>query len=223
MQRRPLAPWLLAVALVAASACTGVPEATPTATPEGQAVRPAATPTPSPTPTPLAAEPAPPFELAADPVHVLDTDNAPILSTEPRGVDETAAEQAAQDATAVLEAFLNAQYTDPATWFSEAPLAALLTDGAQQALGDEERRGLGVLDLDVQRVEPGPASVDPMVTMHGSTPRHVTLTFHAALVGVLTSGAEIAITQAGHAVFVPDGHGWRAQAVDVTLEREEEP
>jgi hypothetical protein len=88
-----------------------------------------------------------------------------------------------------------------------------------ELLDDKSRRGLGVLPLDVDRTVTGDAAVrKAVVVMDDDRPLTVTLDFVAQVTATLTDGTETPIVQRGQVVLVPTEDGWRARAVDVSIE-----
>jgi hypothetical protein len=152
----------------------------------------------------------------------VSTDNAPILSVPPRPVDETRAKQAVEGATKVLAGFLNTQFVDTRYRFSGKALDRLLTPAVAELLDDKSRRGLGVLALDVEGTVTGDAAVrKAVVVMDTDRPLTVTLDFVAQITATLTDGTETPVVQRGQVVFVPTEDGWRARALDVSIEAPE--
>lgn len=181
--------------------------------------------TDTPTATPAPAPTAEPFEVRlveADGLALLSTDNAAIVSRDSLPADERVAGDAAEIARAAFEQYLNAQFVDPDTRFGAEPIEALLTPAARDALTDEDRAALGLLDLDVAHVETGAAEADPVVTMHGDRPRNVTLKVAANLTVVAPDDTETPLRLRGQMLFVPTTDGWLVGAVDVRLVEEEQ-
>jgi hypothetical protein len=152
-------------------------------------------------------------------VAIVSTDNAPILSVPTTPVDEARAKQAVEDATKVLAGFLNTQFVDTRHRFSGKAIERLVTPAVGELLDDKSRRGLGVLPLDVDRTVTGDAAVrKAVVVMDADRPLTVTLDFVAQVTATLTDGTETAVVQRGQVVLVPIEDGWRARAVDVSIE-----
>lgn len=221
MPTRCLLRCLVVIMLLATVACSGRFDE-PTESPEDRVVRPTAEPTPTPTPAPAVAAGAP-FSIDLADVQVLDDDNFAMLSVAPAGVDEGAAQAAAEAAAERLGAYLDAQFTDPDTWFTAAGFDGLLTPRAQALLEDDARRALGDLDLDVRTVETGAVTVEPMVALSEAAVRNVTLTFSASFAATLADDSRVDMRQRGHAVFVQGEGGWQADTVDITLEQDGGP
>lgn len=158
-----------------------------------------------------------PFDLDIHRIRLVNADNAEIVGGRPTPVDHGAAERAVEACRAKLEAFLNAQFVDEGTWFSEAPLAQLLTPRAQASLTAADRAGLGVIAPDVARTFTGPTSAVAQVVIEGSKTHLVHLWYATKLTVELADGTTSAVDQRGSVTFSLTGDGWRAQAVDVDL------
>lgn len=187
---------------------------TPTATPS-----PPAAPTPTPTPEPEAE----PFEVRVtqhEALPIVSTDNAAIVSRESLPTDERVAADAVEIARTAFEDYLNAQFVDPDTRFGPEPIDALLAPAARASATEADRAALGQIDADVARVVTGRAEVDPMVTMHGDSPRNVTLRVAANLALVDGDGGETPLELRGQMIFVPTADGWLVGAADVRLVEE---
>lgn len=208
--------------LTPTSAPAPMPAPTPTSTPTPTPAPippPTATATPAPTedPTPTP-PPAERFSIPVGPVEVISADNAATLSADPREPDQARGGQAVEDAVDVLAAYLDAQFVDQGTRFSEAALAGFLTSEAEALLEPGALRGLGVWDLDVGHTETGDAAVDKaLVVMDGDRPLTVTLSYAASLRVTLADGTSSPVTQRGQAAMLPTEGGWRAHAVDVRI------
>lgn len=157
------------------------------------------------------------FDLRVERIRVTGMDNAEILGVAATPVRDEAASAAVRGARRVLLDFLNAQLLAEATRFSAGPVDALLTDRAKAVVTPEDRAGLGQLDLPVERTKRGPASATATVLVHGDAPHAVTLAY-TALLTIVASDGESPVKQHGTITFVPTDEGWRAEAVDVSLE-----
>lgn len=187
---------LLALAGCAADASrdllAGLPKPTPTPAP-------AATPTPAPTPT--GPQPAAPFALTIAEVRVANASNGALFGVAQAPADPAAANQAADAAGAALTAFLNAQFTDPATWFSDAGIAALV-DPAR--LDEPTRQALGQLaGTAVQAVTTGSATATADVVIDGTVLEAVTLTYATTMDVTLPTGESGPVEHAGVITFSP--------------------
>jgi len=184
---------------VAVAACQAAPEASPGASDRGDGA-------------------GAPFDLTVEDIVIVGMDNAGILGvagTPPSDAAAAAAVSAARDA---LGAFLNAQLVDEATRFSAAPVDQLLSARARATASENDRAGLGQVDLPVARTITGPASAVAEVLLHGEEVHAVTLSFNALLTVELAGGTASAAKQSGAMTFLPTEEGWRADAVEVTIE-----
>lgn len=152
MRARPLPARavVLLLLLLLVSACRGAPEPTPTTPPP-----------PDPTqPDPLA--------LAIEDIQLVPMGNGEILTGTGEAVDTDAAERAVEATASALERFLNAQFVDEGTRFSEGPARALLQPGVFDALPPEQRAAMGVQYQPVMGVLPGRATGTASVLFHGA-------------------------------------------------------
>jgi hypothetical protein len=173
-------------------------------------------PSPSPSPPPPEAEP---FAVELTHIDMVSTSHAEIVGVPPPPADHAAVELAADRARRVLERYLDAQFADADTRFSDDALPVLLTARAQEALRDEDRLALGALGYGGAWTAPGPATAQATVLFDGPTVELITLEFEAQLqVGFVARPGTRAVTQRGALVFVPTEDGWRVDAVDVTLD-----
>lgn len=161
--------------------------------------------------------PSAPFNLRVERIRVAGMDNAEILGTAAIPVRDEAASAAVRGAREVLATFLNAQFVDEGTRFSAGPIDALLTNRAKAILTEEDRAGLGHLNLAVEKTKRGPASATATVLVHGDAPHAVTLAY-TALLTIVADDGERPVKQHGTVTFVPTDTGWLAEAVDVSLE-----
>ncbi|MDP8971099.1 MAG: hypothetical protein M3N52_11525, partial [Actinomycetota bacterium] len=159
-----------------------------------------------------------PFNLLIASIDAQPMGNSEIVTGVPDLPDPEAVRIATESARAALEAYLNAQFVAAATRFSAAPLDGLLSPRAAAVLDDNARRGLGVLDLPVRGGVTGPAIAHAVVLVEGPAAYAVTLSYEAHLEVVLGDGTRGPLIQRGTMAFVPIGGGYRAEAVDVTLE-----
>lgn len=193
--------WVVAVLLCA----TAVAACTPGVAPSGD-------------PLTQPGQPSGPFEVRIDDIKVSGMDNAEILGRPATPIPDEGAEAAAAGARDALGRFLTAQLVDEATRFSAAPIDALLTDRARAALTEEDRAALGQLDLAVDRTITGPAATTATVLMDGPSPHAATLGYTALATVVAEDGTRAGVRYTGTMTFVPTEDGWRAEAVDVSLE-----
>lgn len=134
--------------------------------------------------------------------------------------DPVAATQAVEAARVTLEDYLDRTFVDEATRFSDRGVADLLTPGTAALMTDESRAALGLLDLaPVAFTATGPASAQATVSIDGVAVLSVALTYEAALSVAYADGTAGPLVQRGTVVFVSTDVGWRASAVDVTLDR----
>jgi hypothetical protein len=171
--------------------------------------------TPAPTVTP--ASPSVPFDLAMEVADVTAMDDDGLFglkATIPQG----AADTATQEITDVLERYLDAEFVTPETRFSAQPLSDLLSRNALDALSDDDLAGLGVLGISVRQVRAERAVSTARVLTSGSDVALVTVRYAATAWVVTDDGASVPLHQRAEMVFVPQDGGWRAEAVDATLE-----
>ena len=201
---------------------------TPEAAPERAAVRPsptvaapeptATTPTPTPTPWPKPT-PAPPRPIEVS-VERLDTellDNAALRGGQARPFEAPAVLAAAEGVRVALERYLNAQFVNPRTRFGPEPVEALVAGGPAAALPADQRRALGVLDVDVDNVRARPVAADVLVLVDGSDVLTAAASYTAEVTIEGPSGRNL-LTQEATLVFASTPDGWRAEAVDVSLQ-----
>lgn len=200
--------WVVAVLLCAAtvSACTSADDDT---------ARPGQPPSDSQVEV---AGPAQPFSLRVENIRLVGMDNAGLLGRAGTPVDNDAAETAVRGARDRLRAFLNAQLVDENSRFSAEPIDRLLTGAARALISADDRAALGELDLSVERTITGPAAASATALMHGGAPHAVTLAYTALLTVVADDESSSSMKQTGTITFVPTDDGWRAEAVDVSLE-----
>lgn len=177
----------------------------------------------APSPTPQTTTPARPFDLEVARITVVGMDNAAILGTGRDPSDNAVAEDAVAAARDVLAAFLDSQFVAEDTRFSAAPIDAMLSARARDALTAEDRAGLGQVALPVDRTVTGPASTVAQVLMDGDQAHAVTLSHNALFTVVLEDGSESSVKHSGTMTFQPFDEGWRADAVEVTTDLPEAP
>lgn len=159
-----------------------------------------------------------PFTLLIASIDAQPMGNGEILTGVPDVPNPEAVRIATESARAALEAYLNAQFVAAPTRFSVAPLDGLLSPRAAAVLDDSARRGLGVVDLPVRGGVSGPAIAHAVVLVEGPAAYAVTLSYEAHLEVVLDDDTRGPLIQRGTMTFVPIGGGYRAEAVEVTLE-----
>ncbi|CAN5116105.1 hypothetical protein BH23ACT9_BH23ACT9_30570 [soil metagenome] len=173
---------------------TQVPGTKPTATP---------VPTPVPTEEPGKHQPLPqsqPFAVAIDEVRVTSGSNGALFGVAPTPWDPAAATQAVDAAAAVLDRFLNAQFVDRDTYWSDAGVAVLLDPAA---VDPATRQALGALDgHEVLGTVTGSASATADVVLDGSTLQAVTLTYATTLELILADGTG-SVAHRGVITFTP--------------------
>lgn len=211
---------LAACLLVLLPACTGGTQDEPERTVTGAGDRGAGDAGDAPAESPTPTEPPPqPLRVQVTDIHILDMDNASILGTGPTRVDNQAVLEATRGAADALEAYLNAQFIDPDSRFSAAPVTGLLTGPAQAALTDADRAGLGEANVWAERTSGEPVAAQATVLAHGATVHQVRLGYEARVrVRAPGQARGRTLVQHGDIVFVPREHGWFAQAADVTLD-----
>lgn len=210
-RRRTALASLLIVVLVLASAC--IADEGGDATPEGSGDLDEAD---------EASEGAP-FTLDVHRIRMVGASNAEILGTDASPPEPAAAEQAVEATRKTLENFLNAQFVDEATRFSEEPLQALLGPRARGSLTDADRAGLGVVDLPIEKTFTGPTSTVAQVVLEGSDVRLVHLFYVTKLSVEFADGARSPVDMRGSMTFMPTEEGWRAEAVEVDLDMPDAP
>lgn len=164
-----------------------------------------------------------PFNLDVHRIRLVNADNAEIRGTEATPADHAAAEQAVEAARKKLETFLNAQFVEEETRFSDQPLGPLLTPRAEASLTAADRAGLGAVDTPVARTFTGSASAVAQVVLEGSNTHLVHLWYATTLRAELEDGTRTPVDQRGSVTFLPTDEGWRGEAVEVDLTLPEAP
>lgn len=164
-----------------------------------------------------------PFNVDIHRIRLVGAGNAEIRGTDSTPTDHDAAQQAVEAARKRLEIFLNAQFVDEETRFSEQPLGPLLTPRAEESLTDADRAGLGVIATPVARTFTGSASAVAQVVLEGSNTHLVHLWYATTLRAELEDGTTTPVDQRGSLTFLPTDEGWRAEAVEVDLKLPEAP
>jgi hypothetical protein len=210
---------LLCCALMAAASCSsGEPVAQPTTEPP-QTFEPAPEPEPEPDPE------ATPFRVALLGVKPLTSSNAAMFGRTTEPADGDTADKAARDVLDVLQTYLDAQFRDADTRLSAAPVEALLTPRALDALDDASRRALGDVDLPVTWTVTGPANARARVLFAGDKVISVAVSYDARLWAAVDEGRDAPLTmlsQRGSLLFTWTPDGWRADAVDLLLDAPED-
>lgn len=169
-------------------------------------------------PAPQTASPARPFDLEVVRITVVGMDNAAILGAAKAPSNNEVAEDAVAAARDVLAAFLDSQFVAEDTRFSAAPIDAMLSVRARDALTADDRAGLGQVALPVARTVSGPASTVAQVLMDGDQAHAVTLSHNVLFTVVLEDGTSSPVKQSGTMTFLPSDEGWRADAVEITTD-----
>lgn len=164
-----------------------------------------------------------PFNLDIHRIRLVNADNAEIRGAETTPADHAAAERAVEAARKKLETFLNAQFVDEETRFSEQPLGPLLTPRAKASLTEADRTGLGAIDTPVARTFTGSASAVAQVVLEGSNTHLVHLWYATTLRAELEDGTTTPVDQRGSVTFLPTDEGWLGEAVEVDLSLPEAP
>lgn len=220
----PMRPHLLlaaAVAVCALAACSGAdPVVEPTDEPTVEAT---ATPDEPPTEPAVAGDPV---TVAVGYVDVQLLDNAVLRGQDQREPADGVVEDAVEQARAAVERYLTTQFVEPGTRYGDAGHTALLVEGAADDLDEEERRGLGELDLAVTASPVGPFDAQAVVLTDGDDLLSVTMVYDVSFTLDDGTGEEGQLRQHGHLLFPadqPDAESWRAELLELTLELPEEP
>lgn len=164
-----------------------------------------------------------PFNLDIHRIRLVGADNAEIRGAGSTPADHEAAKRAVEAARKRLETFLNAQFVDEKTRFSDQPLGPLLTPRAKDSLTNADRAGLGAIDTPVARTFTGSASAVAQVVLEGSHTHLVHLWYATTLRAELQDGTMTPVDQRGSVTFLPTDEGWRGEAVEVDLTLPEAP
>lgn len=205
--RRP--GWMLLLLLVAAATLAFLLSRTVPTDPSTTA--------PAPAPNAPQAPASVPFDVTVEVTHVRSMDNDGLFgkgAAVPDGAPDAAAQQVAE----VLQRYLDAAFVLPETRFTDQPLAGLLSPRASAALSQEDLAGLGALDVAVQQARAEPVTATAQVLTSGADAVVVEIRYDARAQVVADDGAEVPLRQRSTMVFVPDGDGWRAEAVDAVLD-----
>ncbi|HWB71286.1 MAG TPA: hypothetical protein VG452_03645 [Egibacteraceae bacterium] len=167
--------------------------------------------------------PLQPFRLLIASIDAQTMGSGAILGAPADLLNPEAVRIATEASRAALEGYLNAQFVTADTRFSAAPVDGLLGPRAAALLDDTARRGLGVVDLPVLGGVTRHAIAHAVVLVEGPAAYAVTLSYEAVLEVTLGDGGSGPVVQRGSMTFVPIGGGYRAEAVDVTLELPQEP
>lgn len=171
--------------------------------------------TPSPAPTaspttlgPLAQGTA--LLTAVEQVHTIAGDNHALFGGPSRPINQAAANRAVNLASDALNAFLNAQFVNRDTMFSEAGIAVLVAPGA---LDQATREALGLINAGpvntakinrdtILGTRTGSASAVADVLIDGDVVQAVTLRY-ASTVDLVTTEGEGPVSHVGVITFVP--------------------
>jgi hypothetical protein len=130
----------------------------------------------------------------------------------PQGAVDTATQQIAE----ALDGYLDAQFVTAETRFSDRPLSQLLSQRALDALSD--LAGLGALGISVRQVQAEPVTAKARMLTSGEDVTLVTVRYDARALVVSDNGASVPLHQRATMVFVREDGGWRAEAIDATLD-----
>lgn len=182
---------------------------------------PLAAPSPSVTASPERVAQAKPFTVtvAAARGQSLDSTN---MYGRPQTEKPNVVKSATNQATKVLERYLNRQFVVPKSRFSAKPLVALLSGQARRGLTKADRAALGVARLKPLGGGAGKARVRSLVLHRGNTPHVVTIRYRATIPLILDEKPQ-KLVQQGTMVFASTQKGWRADMVDVRLSLPQPP
>lgn len=182
----------------------------------------------APAPSEPAASPSPdpgaqPFQLKIAGARGVRIDSSNLYGREaPEKPDVV--KDAATRAGEELQRYLNAQFIDPKTRFTEQPLRELFTPLAFSTLDKDDRAALGVSSLKVLGGEDSKATARATVMHLGDDPYAVTLKYRATTKLILSDDKPHPVVQEGTMVFAPvEGGGWRADMADVRLSLPDAP
>ncbi|MGI9016860.1 MAG: hypothetical protein ACR2HR_07125 [Euzebya sp.] len=186
---RRLVPLLCFLLLIVGACTTVVPVRV------GSDTAAKATPTPTPTPIPTPTQPpepqplpqAAPFRTAVDEVRVKTSDNHELFGAAATPIDQGAVNHAVNLASDGLNRFLNSQFVNRDTLFSDAGITALVNPAA---LDEATRAALGsITGVQVLGTRTGSASATADVIIDGSVVEAVTLSYASTLELVLVEGS----------------------------------
>ena len=185
----------------------------------GNRDEPVATPTQAPTATASPEPPAPPepqpFKVTLQAVRDQPMDHNYILGREPDRNGDLV-NNAARNAVALVERYLNAAFVTPKTRFTTTALPVLLTDQARTQLRTSDKRALGVGLPEIAGADRQRATARVTVMHNGASVSAMTVKFAAAM-RVHRAGATSTLRQTGVLVLRKTPDGWLADMIEVQL------
>jgi hypothetical protein len=174
-------------------------------------------------PLPPSAPPEPdiaasvPFDVTMDVAEVATMDNGELLGRQTT-IPEHAVDTATRQIDDVLTRYLDAEFVADETRFSDDPLDDLLSRRASNALSDDDRAGLGALGLSVQAVQGAPVTATARILTSESDVVVAAVRYDAHASIVTDDGEIVPLRQRATAIFVREGEGWRAEAMNTVLD-----
>jgi hypothetical protein len=158
-----------------------------------------------------------PFDVAVEVADVATMDNDELFGKD-TAIPDRAVHIATREVDEVLTRYLDAEFVTAQTRFSDGPLADLLSERASDALSEDDRAGLGALELSAQEVQAEPVAATARVLTSGSDVVVVAVRYDARALVVTDNGDTVTLRQRATMVFVPEDGGWRAEAINAVLD-----
>jgi hypothetical protein len=158
-----------------------------------------------------------PFDVAVEVADVATMDNDELFGKD-TAIPDRAVHIATREVDEVLTRYLDAEFVTAQTRFSDGPLADLLSQRASDALSEDDRAGLGALELSAQEVQAEPVAATARVLTSGSDVVIVAVRYDARALVTTHDGDRVPLRQRATMVFVPEDGGWRAEAINAVLD-----
>jgi hypothetical protein len=122
-------------------------------------------------------------------------------------------------ATTALAGYLQRQFVDAGTRFGPEGLTALIGEEAAERVGEDQRRALGELALEVQGTNAEPVVAQAVVLTDGDELLSVTMIYELDVEVTLADGSTERLRQRGQLLFpAQEGEAWQAEMLEMDLE-----
>lgn len=157
------------------------------------------------------------FDVTVEVDDVTAVDNGRLFGRDRRRPPDAVVDRATRRVGKVVNDYLDAMFVVPTSRFSRRPLSRLLTRDALRATPDDPGGGLGVLRTGGD-VQGRPVTVAARVLVGGAEVTTIVVDYHLRAPVVTENGTRGSLRQRATMVFVPGTSGWRAAAVEATLD-----